>query len=291
MAHFLEAVMLICFGISWPISLMKNIKARSAKSMSIHFILMIIIGYIAGIAAKCITHNYNYVLIIYFCNLIVVSINLIVYFINRQHDREAEAAAQKHDLDLTTHPRVYEITTQEHIYKEMNTMVPQGGIVFFGSDLFAQLPAEELTKTFGLHETVLNRSIGNITIDALSEALESCVLDLKPDKVFLNIGDADLKKPEFDLNDFAAKFDWLLYTIHTKTNASIYVVSIVSDTAQAKALNAKLKDIAADSGIEYIDAACVIGSEKPHIRLFDLLKFYIRSHPISFCEAMTAEAV
>ena len=82
-----EAIMLICFGLSWPISLVKNIKAKSAKNMSFRFILLIIIGYIAGIFSKIISHCFNYVLIIYLINLLIVSGNLVIYFINKKYDR------------------------------------------------------------------------------------------------------------------------------------------------------------------------------------------------------------
>ncbi len=90
MQNLLEAVMLLCFGCSWPISLAKNIKAASAKGMSLQFILLIIIGYIAGITAKLIGGQINYVLIVYFFNLVVVSMNLVVYFINLRKDRLAD---------------------------------------------------------------------------------------------------------------------------------------------------------------------------------------------------------
>ena len=77
MPQILEATMLICFGFSWPMSVYKNIKAKTAKSMSLPFILLIVTGYIAGIAAKLWTHTINYVLVVYVLNLlIVISINL-----------------------------------------------------------------------------------------------------------------------------------------------------------------------------------------------------------------------
>ena len=57
MTNILEAFMLICFGLSWPMSLYKNIKAKTAKSMSLQFTLLIIIGYIAGITAKIINNS------------------------------------------------------------------------------------------------------------------------------------------------------------------------------------------------------------------------------------------
>lgn len=89
MAELLETVMLVCFGMSWPVSLVKNIRSRSAKGMSLTFILLILLGYLAGIGAKLIDGNISYVLLAYFWNLALVSVNLAVYFINRRHDCRA----------------------------------------------------------------------------------------------------------------------------------------------------------------------------------------------------------
>ena len=94
MTQALEATMLICFGLSWPINLMKNIKAQTAKSMSLKFILLIIFGYVAGISAKLINHQFNYVLIVYILNILIVSLNLVVYFINKHKDKAREKAKQ-----------------------------------------------------------------------------------------------------------------------------------------------------------------------------------------------------
>ena len=96
MSEVLESIMLICFGLSWPVSVVKNIKAHTAKSMSLPFILLIITGYIAGISSKIINHNYSYVLVIYFFNLFVVSMNVVVYFINRNYDLHGGMHAGAH---------------------------------------------------------------------------------------------------------------------------------------------------------------------------------------------------
>ena len=95
MAELLESTMLICFGLSWPMNLAKNIKAKSARNMSLQFILLIITGYIAGISAKIYNHRFNYVLVVYLLNLIVVSANVVVYFINCRYDRQAKEANAK----------------------------------------------------------------------------------------------------------------------------------------------------------------------------------------------------
>ena len=63
MGSILETVMLVCFGFSWPLNVMKAYKAKTAKGTSLPFILLIVAGYIAGITAKVITDQINYVLI------------------------------------------------------------------------------------------------------------------------------------------------------------------------------------------------------------------------------------
>ncbi|MEY8328200.1 hypothetical protein AALB81_02510 [Lachnospiraceae bacterium 48-33] len=90
MSPILESIMLICFGFSWPINVIKGYKARTAKSMSLPFILLIISGYIAGITAKLVSQQINFVLIVYLLNLAIVSLNLVIYFRNRKLDKIQE---------------------------------------------------------------------------------------------------------------------------------------------------------------------------------------------------------
>ena len=82
-----EIIMLICFGMSWPISVYKSIRSKSTKGKSVVFIIAIIIGYISGIIGKIVNHQLNYVVILYLINLIVVSIDLALYFINAWHEK------------------------------------------------------------------------------------------------------------------------------------------------------------------------------------------------------------
>ena len=86
MPEILETLMFICFGMSWPMNVYRNYKARTARGMSLLFILLIISGYVAGIGAKILTGNFTYVLAVYVLNLLFVSINLLVYVRNRRLD-------------------------------------------------------------------------------------------------------------------------------------------------------------------------------------------------------------
>ncbi|MBR0412392.1 MAG: hypothetical protein IJI47_02320 [Eubacterium sp.] len=91
MPELFETAMLVCFGLSWPINLIKSIKSKTAKATSLKFLLLITFGYICGIAAKLVAHNYTYVLAVYILNLVVVAANVAVYFVNRNLDRKREA--------------------------------------------------------------------------------------------------------------------------------------------------------------------------------------------------------
>lgn len=86
-----ESVMLICFGISWPISAYKSFTSKTTKGKSVLFTLAIIVGYIAGITGKILGGNVNYVLALYIVNLVFVSLDFALYFINRRRERAAEA--------------------------------------------------------------------------------------------------------------------------------------------------------------------------------------------------------
>ena len=87
MKEICELIMLICFGISWPISVYKSIKSRSTKGKSAVFIIAIIVGYIFGIIGKLNSGQVTYVFVFYCINLLVVSVDLILYFINRSYEK------------------------------------------------------------------------------------------------------------------------------------------------------------------------------------------------------------
>ena len=88
MGSILETVMLVCFGFSWPLNVIKAYRTKTAKGTSLPFILLIIAGYIAGISAKLITGQINYVMIAYILNLAIVSLNVVVYFYNVSLDKK-----------------------------------------------------------------------------------------------------------------------------------------------------------------------------------------------------------
>ena len=92
--QILEAAMLICFGLSWPTNAYKSYRAKTAKGTSWQFIALITVGYLCGIAAKLTAGTLNWVLVIYFLNLVFLAANWWVYFRNRKLDRLQERVAK-----------------------------------------------------------------------------------------------------------------------------------------------------------------------------------------------------
>ena len=87
MNKIFELLMLILFGISWPVSIYKSYKTRAIGSKSIIFLFAVILGYAAGIANKFV-NGVDYVTIFYFFNMIMVSIDACLYFRNKKYEKE-----------------------------------------------------------------------------------------------------------------------------------------------------------------------------------------------------------
>lgn len=94
MAELLEVIMIVSFGASWPMNVIKSYKSKTAKGKSIAFLLLIFFGYIAGIASKLLNETYMsqistkwYVLFFYILNLVMVGTDIMLYFRNKKIDK------------------------------------------------------------------------------------------------------------------------------------------------------------------------------------------------------------
>ena len=92
-----ETVMIICFGLSWPLSVYKSWKSRTAKGKSILFEIFIWVGYVFGISKNFIMFgngSNSWVFFLgwgfYFFNFIMITIDMILYYRNSKLDKVAE---------------------------------------------------------------------------------------------------------------------------------------------------------------------------------------------------------
>ena len=97
MAEILEVVMIVSFGASWPLNVIKSYRVRTTKGKSLAFLLLILFGYVAGITSKLVNEAYMssigqkwYVLFFYVLNFIMVATDVALYFRNLKLDRRAK---------------------------------------------------------------------------------------------------------------------------------------------------------------------------------------------------------
>ena len=93
MENLLEVLMVVCFGISWPLNIVKAWKARTAKGTSVLFYFFIWIGYIFGLAAKAVKLSGGvstpfYVWFFYILNEVMVTAGILIYYRNKLLDRK-----------------------------------------------------------------------------------------------------------------------------------------------------------------------------------------------------------
>jgi len=97
MAEFLEILMIVSFGASWPLNVIKSYRARTTKGESLAFLFLIFFGYIAGISSKVVNETYMasisqkwYVLFFYVLNFVMVGADLCLYARNKKIDKEKQ---------------------------------------------------------------------------------------------------------------------------------------------------------------------------------------------------------
>ncbi len=81
----LEALMIICFGVAWPINLYNSVKSRSTKGKNLLFMSFIVLAYIFGILNKLFV-SVDSAIYFYLLNELMVVADFILYFINRRKE-------------------------------------------------------------------------------------------------------------------------------------------------------------------------------------------------------------
>ena len=97
MADIFELLMIVCFGISWPLNIYKAWKARTTKGSSVQFYFLILVGYLFGITSKVLklrsgVSTPGYVWFFYILNSVIVTAGIVVWFRNRRLDQKNEGS-------------------------------------------------------------------------------------------------------------------------------------------------------------------------------------------------------
>jgi len=86
----LETLMLVCFGAAWPASILKSWRGRTARGKSLFFLLIVMLGYFAGMAKVLISERpIGFLMIPYGLNALMVAMDTAIYFRNNALDKAA----------------------------------------------------------------------------------------------------------------------------------------------------------------------------------------------------------
>ena len=75
-----EVLFLLCFAVSWPVSIAKSLKTKVVIGKSPLFMSLVILGYIFGIVHKLL-YNRDIVIFLYMFNALLVGTDLFLYFL------------------------------------------------------------------------------------------------------------------------------------------------------------------------------------------------------------------
>jgi len=70
-----EALMLVCFGAAWPFSIYRMLKTKQSRGKSIHFLIVILVGYLFGILFEYYGQR-NLVILLYILNAVMISVDI-----------------------------------------------------------------------------------------------------------------------------------------------------------------------------------------------------------------------
>lgn len=77
-------------------------------------------------------------------------------------------------------------------YRMLNKYAKKGQLLFVGSSLMEWFPINEMQFSLDIDHVIYNRGIAGTTTTELLEAMDECIFDLEPSKIFINIGSNDI---------------------------------------------------------------------------------------------------
>lgn len=169
-------------------------------------------------------------------------------------------------------------------YREENKSVQPGQVVFAGSSLMEMFPINKLLKEYGDDTIIYNRGIGGFVTWELLEVLDVCVTDLKPRKVFINIGTNDLNSSDVPIADVMDIYDKIISRIEVAVpGVRIYLMAYypvnyeaaseelkpclrIRTNEKINAANAEVEKLAKRHGQKYIDVNANLKDEQGRLK-------------------------
>lgn len=83
-----EAIMLVCFGMAWPVSILKSWRSRTNQGKSFFFLIIVFVGYLSGLIHKMWwQEQIDGVVWLYLVNAVMVALDGILFYRNSRRDK------------------------------------------------------------------------------------------------------------------------------------------------------------------------------------------------------------
>lgn len=104
-------------------------------------------------------------------------------------------------------------------YREANKTAVKGQVVFAGSSLMEMFPVEAWAEEFGPDAPrVYNRGVGGWRTEDMLPLLDVLVTDLRPRRLFINIGTNDLSDASVTIEALMARYEGILRRIQAEVD-------------------------------------------------------------------------
>lgn len=157
-------------------------------------------------------------------------------------------------------------------YQQLNQTVQKGQIVFAGSSLMEMYPIEEFVRERELPVTVYNRGIGGFITDELLDNIDTCILDLEPRKLFINIGTNDLSYANKTIEQIMAQYRKILERVLCAVpDVQIYLMAYYPINAEAATPEMKpCLQIRTNERINQANLAVEVLAKEMHLHYIDI---------------------
>jgi len=109
-------------------------------------------------------------------------------------------------------------------YRILNQYVKKGEILFVGSSLMEGFPINEFLLDFDVNAKIYNRGISGYVTDELIKVMETCIFDLAPSKIFINIGTNDIAQEGYTVERLIQNYTYILSEIKSRLPETIIYV-------------------------------------------------------------------
>ena len=168
-----------------------------------------------------------------------------------------------------------------HMFQYYNLITMKGEIVIYGSTFMANFPFYELIHNQLFSNAIYNRSIEGMTLADAELGLQSCVIEIRPKKLFLSLGEHDLDNPcALEI------YDRILQRIQDRCpGCQVFLLPVANNTPPAQTFNKNLRKLANTYAARYLDIRYKNNTDDPR-RIFRQMTPFLRTGEISITDIM-----